>query len=125
MVSSSTYTQGDHFVETTVMGESNNGTAVVDTNTKVFVTDNLFVVDASIHPDLVSTLQRKSLINMLTGNTSLLGTRKRLSWLLLRPQLSRSLLWAQEIRQVSLITKIADEEFCVKFLLLSFLYIAF
>ncbi|KAE9373549.1 hypothetical protein N431DRAFT_504192 [Stipitochalara longipes BDJ] len=52
MVSSSAYTQGDHFVGTTMMGESNDGTAVVDTNTKVFGTDNLFVVDASIHLDL-------------------------------------------------------------------------
>lgn len=34
------------------MGTSNDGTAVVDTDTKVFGTDNLFVVDASIHPDL-------------------------------------------------------------------------
>jgi len=54
MVSNSAYTQGDHFVGTTMMGESNDGTAVVDTDTKVFGTDNLFVVDASIHPDLVS-----------------------------------------------------------------------
>ena len=37
-----------------MMGESNDGMAVVDTNTKVFGTDNLFVVDASIHADLVS-----------------------------------------------------------------------
>jgi cellobiose dehydrogenase (acceptor) len=42
---------GDHFVGTTKMGE-NDGTSVVDTNTKVYGTDNLFVVDASIHPDL-------------------------------------------------------------------------
>jgi len=52
LVSSSTYTQGDHFVGTTIMGTANDGTAVVDTNTKVYGTDNLFVVDASIHPDL-------------------------------------------------------------------------
>ncbi|KAJ9629376.1 hypothetical protein H2203_001749 [Taxawa tesnikishii (nom. ined.)] len=32
-----------------------NGTAVVDTNTKVYGTDNLFVVDASIFPGMVST----------------------------------------------------------------------
>lgn len=52
LVSSSTYTQGDHFVGTAIMGTVNDGTAVVDTNTKVFGTDNLFVVDGSIHPDL-------------------------------------------------------------------------
>lgn len=47
---------GDHWVGSTRMGtddgRENNGTAVVDTNTKVYGTDNLFVVDASIHPDL-------------------------------------------------------------------------
>jgi cellobiose dehydrogenase (acceptor) len=52
LVSTSTYTQGDHFVGTAIMGTSNDGTAVVDTDTKVYGTDNLFVVDASIHPDL-------------------------------------------------------------------------
>lgn len=46
------YISGDHFVGTAMMGASNDGTAVVDTDTKVFGTDNLFVVDASIHPDL-------------------------------------------------------------------------
>lgn len=50
----SNYITGDHFVGTAMMGTSNDGTAVVDTDTKVFGTDNLFVVDASIHPDLVS-----------------------------------------------------------------------
>ncbi|TVY38146.1 Cellobiose dehydrogenase [Lachnellula subtilissima] len=48
----SNYITGDHFVGTAIMGASNDGTAVVDTDTKVFGTDNLFVVDASIHPDL-------------------------------------------------------------------------
>lgn len=48
----SSYISGDHFVGTAMMGSSNDGTAVVDTDTKVFGTDNLFVVDASIHPDL-------------------------------------------------------------------------
>ncbi|KAF1352641.1 FAD/NAD(P)-binding domain-containing protein [Lizonia empirigonia] len=46
---------GDHWVGTTKMGTDDgrtNGTSVVDTNTKVYGTDNLFVVDASIHPDL-------------------------------------------------------------------------
>jgi len=32
-----------------------NGTAVVDTNTKVYGMDNLFVVDASIFPEMVTT----------------------------------------------------------------------
>ena len=48
-------TTGDHFVGTAMMGESNDGASVVDTKTKVWGTDNLFVVDASIHPDLVSS----------------------------------------------------------------------
>lgn len=52
----STYTTGAHFVGTAKMGEDdgreNNGTAVVDLNTQVYGTDNLFVVDASFHPDL-------------------------------------------------------------------------
>jgi cellobiose dehydrogenase (acceptor) len=47
---------GDHWVGSAKMGvddgRSANGTAVVDLNTKVYGTDNLFVVDASIHPDL-------------------------------------------------------------------------
>ncbi|KAK2016092.1 GMC oxidoreductase [Colletotrichum eremochloae] len=47
---------GDHWVGSTKMGTDdgrrNNGTAVVDLDTKVYGTDNLFVVDASIHPDL-------------------------------------------------------------------------
>ncbi|KAH9209162.1 GMC oxidoreductase [Leptodontidium sp. 2 PMI_412] len=52
MVAAKSYAQGSHFVGTTIMGETNDGSAVVDTNTKVFGTDNIFVVDASIHPDL-------------------------------------------------------------------------
>lgn len=52
LVASSTYTQGDHFVGTAIMGTADDGTAVVDTDTKVYGTDNLFVVDGSIHPDL-------------------------------------------------------------------------
>lgn len=43
---------GDHFVGTARMGEANDGTSVVDTDTKVWGTDNLYVVDASMHPDL-------------------------------------------------------------------------
>lgn len=42
---------GDHFVDTAKV-EKHDGTSVVDTNTKVRGTDNLFVVDAGIHPDL-------------------------------------------------------------------------
>lgn len=46
---------GDHWVGTTKIGTDDgrtNGTSVVDTDTRVYGTDNLFVVDASIHPDL-------------------------------------------------------------------------
>lgn len=47
---------GDHWVGSARMGVDDgrnaNGTAVVDLDTKVYGTDNLFVVDASIHPDL-------------------------------------------------------------------------
>ena len=47
---------GDHWTGTAKIGPDdgrlNNGTSVVDTNTKVYGTDNLFVVDASIHPDV-------------------------------------------------------------------------
>ncbi|KAI1073539.1 hypothetical protein F5B20DRAFT_566693 [Whalleya microplaca] len=51
-------TTGAHFVGSTRMGiddgraTAGNGTAVVDLDTKVYGTDNLFVVDASMHPDL-------------------------------------------------------------------------
>jgi len=48
----------NHWVGSCKMGLDsgliNNGTAVVDTNTKVYGTDNLFVVDASIFPGMVS-----------------------------------------------------------------------
>lgn len=40
---------------TTIMGEDDgtkDGNSVVDTNCKVYGTDNLFVVDAGMHPDL-------------------------------------------------------------------------
>lgn len=46
---------GDHWVGSAKMGTDDgrsNGTSVVDTDTRVYGTDNLFVVDASIHPDL-------------------------------------------------------------------------
>jgi cellobiose dehydrogenase (acceptor) len=45
------YVSGTHFLGTAMMGDSKQN-AVVDKDTKVFGTDNLFVVDASIHPDL-------------------------------------------------------------------------
>lgn len=47
---------GNHYVGSARLGTDdgrvNNGSAVVDLDTKVYGTDNLFVVDASIHPDL-------------------------------------------------------------------------
>ncbi|KAE8353210.1 hypothetical protein BDV28DRAFT_133546 [Aspergillus coremiiformis] len=46
---------GDHFVGTAKLGTDDGrtgGTSVVDLNTKVYGTENLYVVDASIHPDL-------------------------------------------------------------------------
>ncbi|CZT03150.1 related to cellobiose dehydrogenase [Rhynchosporium agropyri] len=52
MVAKKSFASGSHFVGTAIMGETKNGSAVVDTDTKVFGTDNIFVVDASIHPDL-------------------------------------------------------------------------
>ncbi|KAI9648095.1 hypothetical protein NHQ30_002724 [Ciborinia camelliae] len=52
MVAASSYTTGDHYTGTAIMGETNDGSSVVDTDTKVWGTDNLFVVDASIHPDM-------------------------------------------------------------------------
>ncbi|KAH7063095.1 hypothetical protein B0J12DRAFT_715707 [Macrophomina phaseolina] len=48
-------TTGSHFVGTAKMGTDSgleSGSSVVDTDCKVYGTDNLFVVDASIHPDL-------------------------------------------------------------------------
>ncbi|KAF2449550.1 hypothetical protein P171DRAFT_351695 [Karstenula rhodostoma CBS 690.94] len=48
---------GTHMTGTTIIGTddgSKNGTAVVDTNCKVYGTDNLFVVDAGMHADLPS-----------------------------------------------------------------------
>ena len=43
---------GSHYVGTAKMGTKGDAGVVVDTDTKVYGTDNLFVVDASIHPDL-------------------------------------------------------------------------
>ncbi|KAI0599606.1 hypothetical protein F4775DRAFT_550650 [Biscogniauxia sp. FL1348] len=51
----STLVTGAHYVGTARMGARGNGTSgggVVDTDTRVYGTDNLFVVDASMHPDL-------------------------------------------------------------------------
>ncbi|KAH0341203.1 FAD/NAD(P)-binding domain-containing protein, partial [Aureobasidium melanogenum] len=50
-----TFVTGSHYVGTAKMGEDDGrkgGAAVVDLDTKVYGTDNLFVVDASFHPDL-------------------------------------------------------------------------
>lgn len=48
-----TYTTGSHFVGTAKMQTDTSDTnAVVDTDTKVLGMTNLFVVDASVHPDL-------------------------------------------------------------------------
>lgn len=46
------FVTGSHFVGTAKMGAENDGSSVVDLDTKVWGTDNLFVVDASFHPDL-------------------------------------------------------------------------
>lgn len=43
---------GSHYVGTAKVGTKGDAGVVVDTDTKVYGTDNLFVVDASIHPDL-------------------------------------------------------------------------
>ncbi|KAG8629314.1 hypothetical protein KVT40_003179 [Elsinoe batatas] len=48
----------NHWMGTAKMGTDSGlsgGTAVVDTNTRVYGTDNIFVVDASIFPGMVST----------------------------------------------------------------------
>jgi cellobiose dehydrogenase (acceptor) len=47
-----TFKTGSHYVGTAKIGNKGDAGVVVDTNTKVYGTDNLFVVDASIHPDL-------------------------------------------------------------------------
>lgn len=46
------HTTGIHYVGTAKMGTKGDSGVVVDTDTKVYGTDNLFVVDASMHPDL-------------------------------------------------------------------------
>ena len=47
-----TFKTGSHYVGTAKVGTEGEAGVVVDTDTKVYGTDNLFVVDASIHPDL-------------------------------------------------------------------------
>ena len=49
--------RANHWIGTVKLGTDDGrtgGTAVVDTNTKVYGTDNLFVVDASIFPGLMT-----------------------------------------------------------------------
>jgi cellobiose dehydrogenase (acceptor) len=46
------YVTGLHYVGTAKMGTKGDSGVVVDSDTKVYGTDNLFVVDASMHPDL-------------------------------------------------------------------------
>ncbi|KAL2205926.1 cellobiose dehydrogenase [Sarocladium strictum] len=49
------FTSGNHYVGSAKMGADDGrkgGSSVVDLNTKVYGTDNLFVTDASMHPDL-------------------------------------------------------------------------
>ncbi|KAJ4299097.1 hypothetical protein N0V90_004341 [Kalmusia sp. IMI 367209] len=47
-----THVTGSHYVGSAKMGTKGDAGVVVDTDTKVYGTDNLFVVDASFHPDL-------------------------------------------------------------------------
>ncbi|KKA30608.1 hypothetical protein TD95_000828 [Thielaviopsis punctulata] len=58
MVVSYSNRRSNHWIGTNKMGTDDGrfgGSAVVDTNTKVYGTDNLFVVDASIFPGMVTT----------------------------------------------------------------------
>ncbi|KAK7998404.1 F-box domain-containing protein [Apiospora arundinis] len=59
MVVATSNRRANHWIGTSKMGtddgRKNNGTAVVDLNTKVYGTDNLFVVDAGIFPGMVTT----------------------------------------------------------------------
>lgn len=53
LIATDNISEGDHYVGSARMGESNDGTSVVDASTlKVWGTDNIYVVDGSIHPDL-------------------------------------------------------------------------
>jgi cellobiose dehydrogenase (acceptor) len=50
--------RANHWIGSAKLGSDDGrigGTAVVDLNTKVYGTDNLFVMDASIFPGMVST----------------------------------------------------------------------
>lgn len=50
--------RANHWIGTAKLGTDdgrNGGSSVVDLNTKVYGTDNLFVVDASIFPGMVTT----------------------------------------------------------------------
>lgn len=51
---------GSHYVGTAKMGTKGQAGVVVDTDTKVYGTDNLFVVDASIHPDLPTVSAKRT-----------------------------------------------------------------
>lgn len=58
LTSALSYRSANHWMGSCQMGLDSglqNGSAVVDTNTKVYGTDNLYVVDASIFPGMVST----------------------------------------------------------------------
>lgn len=53
LIATDNISEGDHYVGSARMGETNDGTSVVDASTlKVWGTDNIYVVDGSIHPDL-------------------------------------------------------------------------
>lgn len=53
LISTDNISEGDHYVGSARLGETNDGTSVVDASTmKVWGTDNIYVVDGSIHPDL-------------------------------------------------------------------------
>lgn len=58
MIVSTSNRRANHWIGTNKIGADDgrsNGEAVVDLNTKVWGTDNLFVVDASIIPGMVTT----------------------------------------------------------------------
>lgn len=81
---SKVYTGGSHWVSTANMGVDdgriNNGTAVVDLDLKVYGTDNLFVVDASMHPDLpTGNLQATVQVAAEAAAAKILALPKQLS----------------------------------------------
>jgi cellobiose dehydrogenase (acceptor) len=58
MVVSWSNRRANHWIGTNKLGKDDGrqgGTAVVDLNTKVYGTDNLFITDASIFPGMVTT----------------------------------------------------------------------